>query len=188
VELGEGLAEIVVPWSAEGLAWVDLRAAGSSAAAAVRDLALAEAQPALADALAALNAEDSRWLTSKCDAWVIDREDESLDPYELDATDLAAAGAPLYGCASYLDVLMCEPVAFASFPSNEALVRTLTQSLRERPLPHARVDLVLRYARRHAQEGYGITVYATGCGRDAAAAQQAWQRALAAATHTLLNH
>jgi hypothetical protein len=187
VELGEGLAEIVVPWSAEGLAWVDLRAPQADSAAAVQDITLKEAQPALAAALEVLNEERSPWLTSKCDAWLIDCREESLDPYELDAADLAAQGAPLYGCGSYLDVLARDAGLFPSFEAHEMRLRTLTKTLRAQPLPHARVDLVLRAARLYAQEGFAITAYVTGCGPDAAAALQAWQCALAAMTQTLLN-
>ena len=187
MELGEGLAEIVVPWSAEGLAWVDLRAPQADCAAAVQDIALKEAQPALAAALEALNEERSAWLTSKCDAWLIDCREESLDPYELDAADLAAQGAPLYGCGSYLDVLVREGRLFSDFQWHEVLLRTLTETLRAQPLPHARVDLVLRAARLHDRTGFGITTYAAGCGLDAKMALEAWRTALLLLTGALLN-
>lgn len=187
VELGEGLPEIVIPWSGEGLQWVDLRATHADCKAAVSDLALAEARAPLAEALNALNAERSPWLTSKCDAWLIDGEDEALDPYELDAADLAATGSPLHGCASYLDLLARGAEMFCDFKKQEALLCALAQALREVPLPHARIDLVLRGARMHEQDGFGMTAYVTGCGPDTAAALQAWQGALAAMTHALLN-
>jgi hypothetical protein len=186
VELGEGLAEIVVPWSGEGLQWVDLRAPQAECAAAVLDLALAEARAPMAEALRALNAERSPWLTSKCDAWRIDDEDEALDPYELDAADLAVTGSPLHGCASYLDLLARDAELLSDFSKQEVLLRALTQTLRTLPLAHARIDLVLRGARLHAQQGFGITAYVTGCGPNAAAAMHAWQGALGAMTRALL--
>uniref|UniRef100_A0A7V4XRV5 Uncharacterized protein n=1 Tax=Acidobacterium capsulatum TaxID=33075 RepID=A0A7V4XRV5_9BACT len=187
VEMGEGLPEIVIPWSGESLQWVDLRVPHADCKAAVSDLALAEARAPLAQALRALNAENSPWLTSKCDAWWIDDEDEALDPYELDAADLAAKGSSLHGCASYLDLLTRHAELFSDFPGQEALLRTLTQTLRNVALAHARIDLVLRGARLHGQEGFGITAYVTGGGPDTAAAVQAWQGALAAMTRALLN-
>ncbi len=187
VELGEGLPQLVVPWAVEGLAWVDLRSPGSDCATAVQDVALTAAQPTLAAALEKLNAEGSAWFTSKCDAWIIDPEEESLDPYEFDAADLAASATPMHGCASYLDLLAREPALFSSFAAHETLLRTLTQKLRDLPQPHARVDLVLRAARVHEQEGFGITAYAAGCGLDRSSALQSWQHALMQWTAALLN-
>lgn len=178
VEIGEGLPEIVVPWSAEGLAWIDLRTANSDYAAAVQDASLTAAQPALAAALERLHAADSAWFTSKCDAWSIDTEDEGLDPYEFDAAELASSEDPLHGCASYLDLIARDPAFFCSFAAHEVLLRSLAQALHALPHPCARVDLVLRTAHVHNADGFAITLYVAGCGLDTEQALQAWQRAL----------
>ena len=187
VEIGEGLPQIVVPWAAGGLGWIDLRTPGSDFDTAVRDIPLSEARPVLAAALRRLHATDSLWFTSKCDAWLIDGEDEMLDPYEFDAADLTASGVPMQGCASYLDIIARDPAVFASFPAHENLLRTLTHLLRAQRLPHARIDFVLRAARVNDTDGFAFTAYVAGCGLDAAQAQQSWTSAwehLMRALHT----
>ena len=186
------LPEIIDPWSAqtpaepptEGptpddpLSWRALRPAGPQLEAAIHSIPSAAAEPALAAALRTLHAPGSPWFTSKCDLWTTAPSDpESPDPYEFDAADLALA--PLHLCASYIDILARDPELFASFAAHEVLLQKLTTTLRARPQPHARVDLILRAARIHNTPGFAFTAYAAGCGLTANDAHLARQRALA---------
>lgn len=188
-EIAPDLPQIIVPWSAkdptsdETLAWRDLRLAGPQLDAAIRSIPSAAAEPALAAALRTLHAHGSPWFTSKCDLWTTTPADSETsgtaapDPYEFDAADLAPA--PLYLCASYLDILSSTPDLFASFAAHENLLNQIVATLRAHPLPHARVDLILRAARVHATPGFAFTAYAAGCGLTAPDAHRAWEHALA---------
>jgi hypothetical protein len=181
-EIAPGLPEIVVPWSSDDseqtLAWRDLRLAGPQLEAAIQSIPSAAAEPALAAALRTLHAPGSPWFTSKCDLWTSTPADpDAPDPYEFGAVDLAPA--PLYLCASYLDILSANPDIFASFAAHETYLTQLSTTLRAQPQPHARVDLILRAARIHADHGYAFTAYAAGCGLTATDAHRAWQQTLA---------
>lgn len=187
VEIAPGLPEIIVPWSAETpadeahqtVAWRDLRLAGPQLESAILFIPSAAAEPALAAALRALHAPGSPWFTSKCDLWTTDpaNENESPDPYEFDAADLAPV--PLYLCASYLDILSSNSALVASFSAHETLLQNLTAALRSQSQAHARIDFVLRAARIHNTHGFAFTAYAAGCGLTASNARRAWQLALA---------
>ncbi len=184
VEIGPGLPEITVPWSAEGLTWVDLSKVGPKLDSALQSIPAAAAEPALAHALRRLNATDSRWFTSKCDLWTSPPDDtEPLDPCEFDATDLAPA--PLHLCASYLDILPRDESLFASFRAQETFLRTLVALLRSHPQPHGRIDFILRAARIDSSSGFAFTAYASGCGATPETAHQVWQQVLARLTTAL---
>lgn len=185
-EIAPGLPEIIVPWAAddpiqtadETLTWCDLRLVGPQLEAAIQSIPFAAQEPALAAALRALHQPDSPWFTSKCDFWTATPAyPDTPDPWEFDAADLAPA--PLYLCASYLDILAHDAAPFASFAAHEALLNAVVAKLRAQPQPHARVDFVLRAARAHDVEGFAFTAYAAGCGLTAADAHRAWQQALA---------
>lgn len=181
-EIGPGLPEIIVPWSAqasgETIAWVDLRQAGPRLEAAIQSIPSAAAEPALAAALRQINLPGSSWFTSKCDLWTASpAEGPAPDPYEFDAADLAPT--PLHLCASYIDILTEDPELFPAFSAHEDLLRSLTTTLRTDPVRHGRVDLVLRSARIHQTSGFAFTAYAAGCGISPASAHQAWTQILA---------
>jgi hypothetical protein len=167
VEIGAGLAEIHVPW--EG--FIDLRSS-------IADLlAISEAArfPALAKALTALNDQASSLFTAKCDVWTMDETE--IDRYEF----AAAAKDAQTGVASYVDVLECLAENFASVEFHERRARQLANSLRGIAINNGRVDLVIRPARVNDRDGYGITVYAAGCGSDSTAALAGWESVLTAA-------
>jgi hypothetical protein len=114
--------------------------------------AIAEAArfPALARALTTLNAPGSWLFTAKSDVWSM--TDAEIDPYEFAALPENA----LCGAASYIDLLVREETNFG------------------------RVDLVIRAAVVDGLEGYGITLYAAGCGTDTAGALTSWESVLSA--------
>jgi hypothetical protein len=166
VEVGPQLDAIDGDWDG----FVDLR----RAPAAVDGIAEAARYQPLRDALAALNAGESPLFTAKCDVW-------GLAEGEVDADEFDAGGTAQTGMACYIDVLAREPGLYASFARHEAWAQAVVDRLRESPIRCGRVDLVVRGARADGAEGFGITLYAAGCGCDSAAAQTAWEAVLSAA-------
>ncbi len=172
-EVGPDLPSIDVPW--EGYA--DLRQDPSAM------LALAEAasHPALRESVVALNSGHSPVLTAKCDAW-------SLAGDEIDPDEFAAqAEQAREGFASYIDILHRDPARLASFEFHERWVRDLTERLRKIPLPNGRVDLVIRSASTDSFPGYGLTLYAAGCGAETTTAYASWEAVLRAAVTATMN-
>jgi hypothetical protein len=167
VEIGPGLPCIDGSW--EG--FIDLRAA----AKAVDTIHESMEHPALRSALLVLNAANSPVFTTKCDIWALAEAD--IDPYEFGATDDQARA----GFASYIDILERDAARFASFTFHEKRIRNLTAHVRELDLRQGRMDLVLRAATMKEQSGYGLSLYAAGCGADSASAYESWKQVLAAA-------
>jgi hypothetical protein len=166
VEIGGDHPNIDAGW--EGL--VDLR----SSPVAVDTIPEAQ-HPALRRALLSLNANDSAIFTTKCDVWEITNEEVDPDEFSASRKDADA------GFASYIDILEADRAHFASFDYHEERMRNLTLHLREVPMDNCRVDLVLRSAVMNEKQGFGITLYAAGCGANATAAYAAWEAVLAAA-------
>jgi hypothetical protein len=165
VEIGPDSPSIEIPW--EG--FIDLRNDPNSAVQVIPE---ADAHPALGDALIRLNSGESALFTSKCDAWQL-KHDE-IDPYEFSALPEDARS----GFASYIDVLLSDQDRFQSFEFHEGFVRRITGELRVIDLAECRVDLVVRAATINSSSGYGVTLYAAGCGRNPSMALLSWQRVL----------
>lgn len=130
---------------------------------------------ALREALVLLNGQDSPVFTCKCDVWSI--VPEELDPFEYDYPP----GEPRVGFASYIDLVARDFVLFASFRLHESWARNTALRLRQSIVRNGRADLVIRAAIDGDAAGFGITLYAAGCGHDAVSAQAAWQLILQAA-------
>lgn len=163
-EVGGDLDRIDADWP--GL--IDLRKAPE----AIGSIAEAVESPALREALLRLNQRDSPLFTAKCDVWEL--RGEEIDPVEFDA---AAADARA-GVACWIDLLAREPTVFGSFKEHEAWVRRAVLQLRSLPVSQGRVDLVIRGATSGGVEGFGITLYAAGCGVDTGGARTAWEAIL----------
>ena len=172
-EVGPDLPSIDVPW--EG--FVDLRQDPSTVLA----LPEAAAHPALRESVLALNSEHSPVLTAKCDAWTL--AGDEIDPDEFAAQTEQARE----GFASYIDMLQRDPARLASFEFHEHWVRGLTGRLRMISRPNGRVDLVIRPASTDSSSGYGLTLYAAGCGADATAAYASWEAVLRVAVTATIN-
>ena len=172
-EVGPDLPSIDVPW--EG--FVDLRLVPF----APPTLAEAAAHRAIAEALATLNALQSSVFTVKCDVWKLTRCEIDPDEFAADAEDARE------GFASYLDILRLDHAAFASFELHERWARRLTERLRNIALANGRVDLVIRPASVNSSSGYGLTLYAAGCGTDETAACASWEAVLSAAVTATIN-
>ncbi len=166
VEIGAGSPTIALPWTG----FRDLSALTAEQVAA--SIPEAAGEPALATALARMNAWSSRVRTSKCDVWQLGAEE--LDIYEFDTTKEEAQA----GRASYLDVLPRDPAVFGSFVLVETWARSFARALALVPLGSARAEVVVRAACVEDRRGYALTLYAFGCGRDRAAATTAWASAL----------
>jgi len=82
--------------------------------------------------------------------------------------------------ASYIDVVNRDPSRFASFKIHERWARELVSALRTLDLHQGRADAVVRTAVAEHGSGFGLTLYASGCGADYKAALAAWKRILAA--------
>ncbi len=165
-EVGAGLPGIEADWGG----FVDLRLSPER----VGEIAEAVAEPVLREALLMLNGAGSGVFTVKCDVWELEREE--IDPLEFDCA--AECGA---GWASWVDVVARSSEMFGSFDAHEGWVRRATDRLRVvGGLGCGRVDLVIRGARVRDGEGFGVTVYAAGCGVDTQAARGAWEGILRA--------
>ncbi len=174
VEVGPDLPSIVVPWDG----FVALR---SNPSLLVRKIFEANSNPPLCEALTQLNANPSPLLTSKCDVWQLNPE--KVDPDEFGSRPEDAR----CGFASYIDILLIDPERFPFFECHEAMVRRLTERLRAHELANCRVDLVVRSAMVRTTSGYGVTLYAAGCGADQPTAYAAWRSVLHAAVNATIN-
>ena len=167
VEVGGDAARIDVEWAG----FVDLRRDAGN----LETIAEAKGHPALRMALMELNGAGSPVFTSKCDVWELPGQE--IDPLEFDCS----AGEARTGLASYVDVIAREPRWFGSFAEHEAWVRRATMALAGERVCAGRVDLVVRASVAGGSNGFGVTLYAAGCGVDSSAAERAWGEVLQAA-------
>jgi hypothetical protein len=161
-------------WSdaSSGLAWVDLRVGAETQQTRIAALPEAAASPAMAKALALLNAPHGLLMTTKCDRWQMSDEERA----ELaDALDGPVAA---WGVASYIDVLMVHAVPMADFLMHEEWVRAAARRCAALPIDDARVELVVRPAHNDAVWGYGLTLYCYAGDADERGTEAAWGRAI----------
>ncbi|MGA7523537.1 MAG: hypothetical protein WBW84_13870 [Acidobacteriaceae bacterium] len=160
VEVGGDAARIEVDWAG----FLDLR----------RDAGLVDRipetrnHPALSAVLLELNSPESPMFTSKCDVWKLAAGE--IDPLEFDCE----AGEAQEGLAGYIDVIARNSGSLRSFAEHEAWVRRAALALRRETVRRGRVDLVVRAATAGGVNGFGVTLYAAGCGMDSSAAETAW--------------
>jgi hypothetical protein len=125
-----------------------------------RAIELAESRqlPGLADALARLNAMNSPVWTCKTDVF---------DPGPIGSDELdAASDDAKQAIACYIDILMRSDQEWSLPFEAERSCKALCAQLREIPLRHCRVDLVVRRAHFEPElNDLGVTVYFTACGR-----------------------
>jgi hypothetical protein len=161
-------------WSdaASGLAWVDVRVDAETQQSRIAALPEAAASPAMAKALALLNAPHGLLMTTKCDRWQMSDEERAELAEVLDGP-MAARGV-----ASYIDVLMAHAVPMSDFLLHEEWARTASRRCAAIPIDNARVELVVRPARNDTVWGYGLTMYCYAGGADGSLAEAAWSRAI----------
>jgi hypothetical protein len=166
VEIGADSACIDGSW--EG--FIDLRRSPD----AVESVMEAAEHLTLREALLALNNDKSPVFTTKCDTWSLAEGEIDADEFDARKKDTRA------GFASYIDILERDLVRFASFEFHEQHAREITACLRTIDLRQGRVDIVARAAIRNRSEGYGLTLYTSGCGSTPENAVEAWQAVLQA--------
>jgi hypothetical protein len=161
-------------WSdaSSGLAWVDLRVGVETQQSRIAALPEAAASPAMAKALALLNAPHGLLMTTKCDRWQMSDE-ERVELAEVLDGPMAACGV-----ASYIDVLMVHAVPSSDFLMHEEWARTAARRCAALTIDNARVELVVRPAHNDAVWGYGLTMYCYAGGADERDAEAAWSRAI----------
>jgi hypothetical protein len=161
-------------WSdaASGMAWVDLRGDGEAQGSRIATLPEAARSPAMALALALLNAPRGLLMTTKCDRWQMNDEERAQLADTLDAPI-----APR-GCGSYIDVLMVHAMPMADFLLHEEWARTTARRCAALAGDDARVEVVVRPAHNDDVWGYGLTLYCYAGGADELGAESAWGSAI----------
>jgi hypothetical protein len=140
--------------------------------------------PALAAALAKLNADASPVWTSKCDFWPV-LEPGEFDPDELDAP----SGCAAYATGCYIDLLPRGDERWTGPALAADACKQLCGLLRAVRLHCCRVDLVIRRAIIVPNRmDLGMTAYLTACGLSATEATQRLQAALTAFADVICSH
>ena len=140
--------------------------------------------PALAEALAKLNASASPVWTCKCDFW------PRLEADEYNAGELdAPPGCIAHAMCCYLDLLPRDSARWAQPAMAAAACKRVCRLLYAVPLGCCRADLVIRRAFITADGiDLGITAYLTSCGPSSAEAERTLAAALTALTDALGSH
>jgi hypothetical protein len=153
-----------------GLRSVDLRVDEELQRERIGAMPEAAAAPPLARALALLNAPGGMLMTTKCDRWGMDADELA------EMADLLDGPVAAYGIASYIDVLMAYVVPMSDFLLHEEWARSTARRCAAFELEDARLDIVVRPARRDASWGFGLTVYCYGVGGDEERAGEVWSQ------------
>ena len=170
VEVGQDAPVIDAAWAG----FVDLRRAPER----VLEIAEAAAFQPLSGLLLALNAEGSPVWTAKCDLW--EAEDATSTGIEPESGATAGEAGQQMALACYVDVLPVEGRVFAHWQQAEAMCREWVARLDAAAARRCRIDLVVRQALAGGAEGFGITAYLAGAGRDRALAAEALAAAMTA--------
>lgn len=171
VEVGGGAPVIDALWPG----FVDLRRSPER----LGEIAEAAAFPALADLLLALNGPASPLWTAKCDLWEPDPAEVAIPEWTSPVAVSDAAVQPA-ALACYVDLLPVGGRVFAQWTQAEQFCRDWVALLEPSALPNCRVDLTVRQAIAGEAEGFGVTAYLSGTGKDRSTAAEALSAALAA--------
>ena len=130
--------------------------------------------------LAAINSPASMFETSKCDLWSTRELAEEELIYDAECK-----------WASYIDLVFNPPEPRYSFPQHEEMARTLCGMLKRVPIISSSADFTIRRcyygtAPAEKQDGFGITFYLSGYGKDETAARGHWNIGLRLVENALL--
>lgn len=155
-----------------GLAWVDLRVGQDLQRTRIHSLPEAAVSPAMARALALLNAPDGLLMTTKCDRW-------AMSGAELgELADVLDVPRAVCGYGSYIDVLIAHSMPLADFLLHEEWARAAARHCAALAVRDARAEMVVRPAHDGGKWGFGMSVYCYASGADETAAESAWSDAL----------
>lgn len=154
-----------VPWAGPegGPKYVDLRADP----ALLKHVDEVQRYPELGELLRQLNGARGALETVKCDAW---------ESTEIEEAEEIFGGSHKVG--SYCDVIFREETARFSFEHHEQFVRGLCKLLQQAPEIPAATEFIVRRAifhRSEKREGFCITAYVFGYGKDGDAARKQWE-------------
>jgi hypothetical protein len=189
VELGPDDETLEMPWAAPdgSICYYDLKREPQVLGAIEEAARFGE----LRDFLFAVNAPVSILESAKCDAWStneIHLEEEIFgEPWK-------------FGC--YVDLLFSNSEARFSFEDHENLLKTVTKLLQRAPEIPASAEFLLRRCHYHqdafvegrgspparragVQDGFYVTFYLFGYGKDEAEARAQWAKALTFVTNAL---
>lgn len=128
--------------------------------------------------LALVNSAASILESAKCDAW---------STTEIHPEEEIFGGACKFG--SYVDLVFNQSDARYSFPTHEDFLKQITALLKRAPEIPASADFLLRRCLYHEnagiREGYYVTFYLFGYGRDEMTARLQWGIALKLAGHAI---
>ena len=166
IELGAEDPTLDLPWTAPegGPRYIDLRRYPEL----ISQVEEAAWYPELAEFLKAVNASPPLE-TAKCDVW---------NSSEMDPEEEIFGAAWKYG--SYIDLVFSGAERFL-FGESEKLVKQLVELLKRAPEISALVEFMVRrafYASPDLREGFYITLYVFGYGKDAESARRQWGIAL----------
>ena len=176
VELGADDETLELPWAGPdgGPRYFDLKRKPE----ALEQLEEGARFPELAEFLAAVNSPLGPLETAKCDAWVT----TEIHPQE------ESFGAP-WKFGSYVDLVFTDRAARFSFEAHEKLLENLTGLLKHVPDLPASAEFLLRRCFYHEAEavleGYYVTFYLFGYGKDGLKAREQWGIALRLAHHAI---
>lgn len=165
VELGADDPTLAVPWQSDDgqIRYYDLRQRP--------DLLLyideASRYRELADFLTAVNSQNSRVQSAKCDAWFSRELNEAEDIY----------GATCKFC-SYVDLFFVASPPRSDFQHHEAFAKKITELLRRAPQISAAAEFIIRRAHFDAVTGFYFTFELAGYGDDEDDARKRWRISL----------
>lgn len=175
VELGADDETLEMPWAAEGGGprYYDLKRHPEL----LSNLEEAVRAPELGEFLSKVNSPRSPLETAKCDVW----SSTEINPQEeiFEAT---------HKFGSYVDLFFADAPSRFSFPRHEQLAKRLTNLLQRAPEMPVSVELLIRRCYYHEPEevpgqeeirdGFYITFYLFGFGKDELRSRQNWAIAL----------
>jgi hypothetical protein len=165
VELGADDETLEMPWAAEGGGprYYDLKRCPEL----LLNLEEAQRVQELGEFLAAVNGRSGVLETAKCDVW----SSTEINPEE------EIFGAAHKFC-SYVDLLFSDADSRFSFPQHEQLATRITRLLQRAPEISAAAEFLVRRCYYHEQEGirdgFYITFYLFGYGKDEVRSRQRW--------------
>ena len=133
----------------------------------------------LAQFLTAINSENSRFESAKCDTWLSNQITPEEEIFQ----------AP-WKFASYVDLVFTSTDLRLQFEPNEAFAKQIAGLLGRAPEISAAAEFVVRRCFSHldgeVRDGYYFTFYLYGYGEDEADARRRWQIALCLVENALL--